>query len=83
MNLLTGHEEHKQGFNVTCTFMCSKCSHIYKLKNTKQTESQLDLNFAAVFASFSIGIGCSQLQEFTGSISQTDLHHLQIVLIEL
>lgn len=69
MNLLSGHEEHKRGFNVSYTFICSKCSHIYHLKNTKQTDSQVDLNFAAVFASFSIGIGCSQLQEFTGNVA--------------
>lgn len=66
MYLVPGYEELKQGFNSSFKFMCSKCSVIVTLKTSKENEF-MNLNYAAVVAAFAIGIGQSQLEEFTGT----------------
>lgn len=66
MNLIESQPETKYGFVSVYNFMCSKCGYIFKLATSPRTGPYLNLNYAAVLGSLSIGIGFSQLQEFTG-----------------
>lgn len=67
MKLVDRQPETKYGFISVYNFMCSKCSYISKLTTSPRSGSYLNLNYAAVLGSLSIGIGFSQLQEFTGT----------------
>lgn len=66
MKLIECQPETKYGLVSVFNFMCSNCSYIYKLTTTPRSGPHFNLNYAAVLASLSIGIGFSQLQEFTG-----------------
>lgn len=66
MKLIEHQPETKYGLIRVYNLMCSKCGYISKLRTYDKSGPHLNLNYAAVLGSLSIGIGFSQLQEFTG-----------------
>lgn len=66
MKPIGSQPETKYGLISVCNFMCSKCGFIAKLRTSPKSGPHFNLNYAAVLGSLSIGIGFTQLQEFTG-----------------
>lgn len=56
----------KMGFITYFRFVCRKCRYVHTLKTSVSRKDQFDLNYESVFGAMCIGIGFSQLQEFTG-----------------
>lgn len=65
MKLIENQPETKYGFISVYNYMCKKSGYISKLRTSAKDGPVFNLNYAAVLSSASIGIGFSQLQEFT------------------
>ncbi|XP_037047882.1 uncharacterized protein LOC119082468 [Bradysia coprophila] len=58
--------EMKRGFVSYLRLICKKCNYLHVMKTCERRSDQFDLNYESVLGSMLIGIGFSQLEEFTG-----------------
>lgn len=58
--------ETKLGFVSRFRFVCEKCLYIHILETSVQRDDKFGLNYESVLAAMCIGIGFSQLEQFTG-----------------
>lgn len=61
--------EAKKGFVSILRMVCRKCNYVYVIKTCKHSEDQFDFNYECVLSSMLIGIGYTQLEEFTGVLN--------------
>lgn len=59
-------QEYKVGFVSVFQFVCRKCGYTHILKTSENRKDQFDCNYESVLGAMLIGIGYSQLEEFSG-----------------